>query len=265
MRSPLLLFVVVLALGLTPQALAQSLASDYPGGGTRSAFERPADPATAPVYYTVDRDVRLYAEPRTNAASSVWLSLRTGVRVLAQEGGWSLIDHENRRGYVPSASLSNLWIRVDKSDRELFVYRGSQLLYTLPADVSTSDEDKVRRSALGERDHYRIPEGTFYVSGKNPNSQYYRAFVISYPNREHAERGLRDGLISQAQHDAILRAEASFSSPPMGTRLGGMIEIHGQGSGRKRAWTRGCVALRNVHMDDLWDLVHVGTPVIIEP
>ena len=26
-----------------------------------------------------------------------------------------------------------------------------------------------RRAALGERSHYRIPEGTFYVSRKNPN------------------------------------------------------------------------------------------------
>ena len=115
-----------------------------------------------------------------------------------------------------------------------------------------------------ERDHYRIPEGTFYITRKNPDSQYYRAFVVSYPNGEHAARGLRDGLISQAQHDAIVRAEQTFSSPPMGTRLGGLIEIHGQGSGRQHAWTRGCVALRNVHMDDLRDLVHVGTPVVIE-
>ena len=51
----------------------------------------------------------------------------------------------------------------------------------------------------------------------------------------------------------------------MNTRLGGLIEIHGSGSGRQRAWTRGCVALRNVHMDELWEIVGVGTPVVIEP
>ncbi len=262
MRSRLALAAVLL-LGLAPLAPAQTRA-DFPGGGTRSSFEHPADPATAPVYYTVERSVRLHAEPHPASVAAAELPLRTGVRVLAQDGAWSLVDHENRRGYVPTAALSNVWIRIDKSERTLYVYRGDVLAYALPADVSTSDEDKVRRSGLGEQDHYRIPEGTFYVTRKNPDSQYYRAFVISYPNSEHAARGLRQGLITQAQYDAIVRAEQTFTSPPMGTRLGGLIEIHGQGSGRRRAWTRGCVALRNVHMDDLWDLVHVGTPVVIE-
>ena len=168
-------------------------------------------------------------------------------------------------GYVRAAELSNLWIRVDKSDRVVYVYRGAELLHELPADVSVSAEDKVRRSALGEGDHYRIPEGTFFVTRLNDRSAYYRAFVISYPGPVHALRGLRDGLITEGQYRAIVEADEAGVEPPMNTRLGGLIEIHGSGSGRQRAWTRGCVALRNVHMDALWEIVGVGTPVVIEP
>ncbi len=136
---------------------------------------------------------------------------------------------------------------------------------TFPADVSVSPEDKVRRSAREELDHYRIPEGTFFVTRLNDASSYYRAFVLSYPGPVHALRGVQDGIITQGQYEAIVRADREGLEPPMNTALGGLIEIHGHGSGRQRAWTRGCVALRNVHMDDLWAFVEVGTPVVIEP
>ena len=223
------------------------------------------DAASAAVFYVVEDGLRVFGSPDDNQPSPARLELREGVRVLHQEDGWSFIEWNNRRGYVPADALSNVWIRVDKSDRMVYVYHGAELYRAYPADVSLSDEDKVRRSDRGERDHYRIPEGVFFVSRLNPNSRYYRAFVINYPNTEHAARGLREGLITESQYNRIANAEREFRSPPMGTALGGLIEIHGSGSGRQRAWTRGCVALRDVHMREIWDMVHVGTPVIIEP
>lgn len=227
----------------------------------------------APAYYVTGRDVTLRESPALRAPAVAPLRFRDGVRVLAEAGppadgfsaGWRLVQAGGLRGYVRAADLSNVWIRVDKSDRALFVYRGDQLIREYPADVATSDEDKVRRSAVGELDHYRIPEGVFFVTRLNGASQYYRAFVVSYPGPVHALRGLRDGLITEAQYQDIVRADQEGREPPMGTRLGGLIEIHGHGSGRQRAWTRGCVALRNVHMDELWDIVGVGTPIVIEP
>ena len=245
----------------------------------RSRSTAPRGPAgdydvdAAPAYYVTSRDVPLHSAPADVAPVQARLQTRDGVRVLAEDGapadgfafGWRLVQYGDQRGYVRAAHLSNLWIRVDKSERMVYVYRGSDLIRELPADVSVSGEDKVRRSARGEDDHYRIPEGTFFVTRRNDRSNYYRAFVISYPGPVHALRGVRAGIITQDQYEAIVRADQEGVEPPMNTRLGGLIEIHGSGSGRQRAWTRGCVALRNVHMDDLWDLVEVGTPVVIEP
>ena len=218
----------------------------------------------APMFYAAERAVELRSGPGTGGRIAT-LGLRDTARLL--DGGdreWALVWTESGRGYVRRAELSNLWILVDKSERTTYVYQGADLLHELPADVSASEGDKIRRSTLNDQTHWRIPEGVFFVSGKNPNSQYYKAFVISYPNPEHGLRGLRDGLISQREYEQILASDRDSRRPPMGTALGGMIEIHGQGTGRQRAWTRGCVALRNVHMDDLWDLVQVGTPVVIE-
>jgi lipoprotein-anchoring transpeptidase ErfK/SrfK len=231
----------------------------------RAAEERRSAAEDAPIYYVVRERPQVFSKPDSSVALGR-LGFREDVRVIDQrDDGWSRVLTDETVGWVASQALSNVWILIDKSSRDLYVYRGTEIVRTLPADVSQNpDEDKVRRAALGERGHYRIPEGEFYVCGKNNNSQYYRSLMLSYPAPEDAERGLEAGLISQAEYDAIVRAALRFQSPPMGTRLGGAIAIHGQGSGRKRAWTRGCIAIRDVHIDAIWDLVEIGTPVLIQ-
>lgn len=268
MQHRILLLGLVFVCAISPRA--QQLAVVIPGGGEEAFVAATSDGASSDatdneaIYYIVEREVRIHTEPNGPQSRRIRLNIRDAVTVLSEEEGWSHIEWNNRRGYVPTSVLSNLWIRVDKSDRLVYVYEGTELIRTYPADVSVSDEDKVRLSGRSEQEHWRIPEGVFFIARLNSNSRYYRGLVISYPNQAHAARGLRDGLISRDQYDAIVRADMEFRSPPMNTPLGGLIEIHGNGSGRQRSWTRGCVALRNVHMSELWDMVHVGTPVIIE-
>lgn len=218
----------------------------------------------APIFYVVRERPQVFTKP-DSALAFARLDFREGVRVIERRGdGWSRIVGEGTVGWVASQALSNVWVMVDKTDRMLYLYRGTEVVRRLPADVSQNPEDdKVRRATLGEQDHYRIPEGAFFITSKNLDSQYYRSLMLSYPNPEDARRGLEAGLISQREHDQIVAAARDFRSPPMGTKLGGAIAIHGQGSGRQRAWTRGCVALRDVHLDAIWDLVEVGTPVLI--
>jgi hypothetical protein len=227
-------------------------------------FDRPLDPAVAPAFYVVRRDEPVREGPEEDRAVTDRLRFRTGVHVLAVEGQWALVSYGRSHGYIPIGSLSNVWLRVDKSDRAVYVYRGTELLRVLPADASLSDEDKTFRSRRGSHEEYRTPEGTYFVARRNPSSQYHLAFVLNYPNSRDALEGARAGIITDAQYEAIVEAEEAGVMPPQGTALGGLIEIHGHGSGRQRAWTRGCVALRNVHMDWLWEFVPVGAPVVVE-
>ncbi len=264
-----LLAVLVLLACLPASAQADGEASPI---ASAPASQADYDVDAAPAYYVARRDVAVHEAPAEASRVRARLQIRDGVRVLAEDGlpadgfafGWRLVQAGEQRGYVRAADLSNVWIRVDKGERMVYVYRGSELIRELPADVSVNPEDKVRRSGRGENDHYRIPEGTFFVTRLNDRSSYYRAFVISYPGPVHALRGLQSGIITQPQYETIVQADQDGVEPPMSTLLGGLIEIHGSGSGRQRAWTRGCVALRNVHMDELWDIVEVGTPVVIE-
>ena len=114
------------------------------------------------------------------------------------------------------------------------------------------------------------PLGEFYICAKNPRSRFFLSLCISYPNAEDAERGLSADLITPAEHAAILDAMARRAMPPQNTRLGGEIYIHGEDPRAAAptgalvpSGTRGCIALRNSAMQELFDRAALGTPVII--
>ena len=149
-------------------------------------------------------------------------------------------------------------IVVRKARRRLLLFSAGKLVRTYRIGLGLSPSgDKVR---AGDR---RTPEGEFYIFTKNDQSAFYLSLGLSYPNMAHAERGLRDGLITRAQFDAITRALRAKKTPLQNTRLGGDIYIHGHGA--QSDWTWGCVALENEDIRELFDAVSVGTPVVIEP
>ena len=93
------------------------------------------------------------------------------------------------------------------------------------------------------------PEGHYRIVARKDQGQsrYHKALLLDYPNevdRRRLAAAKRQGLVS------------------MKARLGGLIEIHGEG-GRGEDWTNGCVAVTNANMDVLFGLVKVGTPVTI--
>ncbi len=149
-------------------------------------------------------------------------------------------------------------IVVYKKDRKLELYSDQTLLRTYRVGLGFSPVADKQREGDGA-----TPEGDFYIFVKNNKSAYYLSLGVSYPNAEDAERGLRDGLITKAQRDAIVEANRNKTAPPQYTKLGGLIYIHGNGA--KSDWTWGCVALENEDMKELFDSVTVGTPVTIKP
>lgn len=155
-----------------------------------------------------------------------------------------------------SASASHK-IVVKKSERKLYLYRNDSLL-------------KIYKIALGlnpvgpkeKRGDYKTPEGEYYICSKNDHSQFYLSLGISYPNTFNAEQGLKAGLLSNAQYQQIQTAIAHKRKPPMNTRLGGDIMIHGFGT--VRDWTWGCIAMENADVKELFTIIPIGTVVIID-
>jgi murein L,D-transpeptidase YafK len=154
--------------------------------------------------------------------------------------------------------LSNPMLYVQKSERRLLLVDNKVLLRDYP--IALGFQPKGDKYMRGDG---RTPEGDFFVCVKNPSSKYYKGFGINYPSPKHAEEAYMLGAISRDEYLKILQANEKKTLPPDGTRLGGDIFIHGGGAGED--WTLGCVALSNSNIEELFDVIPVGTPVKILP
>lgn len=159
-------------------------------------------------------------------------------------------------------------VLVKKGERKLYLYQtinGKEKL-TKSYAIALGNAPIGHKQKQGDG---RTPEGDYYLTHKNPKSNYYLSLGISYPNVKDADEGLKNGLITKAQHEAIASAIRAQAKPPQNTRLGGDIFIHGGGAGKLlglvRDWTLGCVALENENIKELFDLLPVKTPVKIVP
>ncbi|HVG18270.1 MAG TPA: L,D-transpeptidase [Blastocatellia bacterium] len=192
-----------------------------------------------------------------------------GVAVSHRQGGADTLSNsgattsrqarEGRLNRLPlKLPLADPRIVIRKSARELTLYAGGEAARVYRVGLGFDPEGDKTRQGDG-----RTPEGSFYVCVKNPDSKYHLSLGLSYPNKEHAARGLRGGLITRAQHDQIMNALEAKARPPWDTPLGGEVFIHGRGS--KSDWTFGCVALDDGDMEELFAAIPKGTPVVIEP
>lgn len=153
------------------------------------------------------------------------------VLVLAGCGGGSKI-----RQYDGPAVTS---VQVHKADRKMYLLNGNRVLKQYDIGLGFSPVgDK-----LFEGDG-RTPEGAYYVNRVNPKSRYHLSVGISYPNEQDRQMAF-----------------------VAGKEPGGDIFIHGKGSyrGDVRDWTAGCIAVTDKEIEEVFSMVHVGTPIYIMP
>lgn len=156
----------------------------------------------------------------------------------------------------PLPPMENPRLVIEKMKRRLRVYDGDKFIrqYKMVLGFAAQGDKKIEGDG-------KTPEGEFYVFTKNDQSKFHLSLGLSYPNVEAARRGLREKIISQEEHDAILKAMAEKQMPPQKTALGGEIYIHG--GGIETDWTEGCIALENEEIKEIFDAIPVGAKVII--
>jgi hypothetical protein len=166
---------------------------------------------------------------------------------------------ENLKNYFSSYSLWKKWVDltvneskrngdysiiIDKFSRKCFVYYNGKQKYEFDAELGKNWVGDKR--VKGDK---ATPEGMYKIARKfdSRKTRYYKALLLDYPNDEDTAR---------------FKAEIENGSLPSSAKIGGLIEIHGDG-GRGIDWTEGCVALTNREMDLIFRIVKVGTPVTI--
>ncbi len=161
-----------------------------------------------------------------------------------------------------SKKMNQPRIVIKKGKRTLKLFDGQELIKSYAIGLGSEPIGDKEKEGDG-----KTPEGEFYIHTKNPKSRYFLSLGISYPSIEDAERGIKNGLISEQEYSEIVKAIKEKKMPPQKTKLGGEIYIHG-GSGesdRDIDWTAGCIALKNSEIQELFDSLDINTPVSILP
>lgn len=130
-------------------------------------------------------------------------------------------------------------VQVRKAARKVDLIGGGRVLRSYDMWLGFTPIGKKRFQGDG-----KTPEGAYRIDRRNARSSFYRSLGVSYPNRQ----------------------DASFARAH-GRSPGGDIFIHGQLNGhsrtQRRDWTRGCIAVSNSDMDELWRFVPVGCGITI--
>ncbi len=170
-----------------------------------------------------------------------------------------IVKKEPKFDYLrPVSMIKDPKIFVYKSKRRLYVFDGDTIVRDYPIGLGKNPQGDKEMEGDG-----RTPEGMFYVCKKNLASKFYKSIGLSYPSIVHAEKGFARGILSVDEYNKIVDAHRRFDVPPWNTPLGGYIFIHGGGA--HSDWTEGCIALYNSDMDELFEIVRIGTPVYIYP
>ena len=134
---------------------------------------------------------------------------------------------------------------VRKANRRMELMRAGAVIASYKISLGLQPIGQKQREG-----DFRTPEGTYRLTRRNAQSDFFLAVQVSYP---------------EATDIAIARRN--------GWAPGGAIMVHGLPNILKYSrdrylgtdWTDGCIALSNEDMLDFWLLTGAGTPIEIRP
>ncbi|MEM6581744.1 MAG: L,D-transpeptidase [Pseudomonadota bacterium] len=156
------------------------------------------------------------------------------------------------------------WVLVDTSALTLAVMEGDDVVLQYDNIAIGSNGPTLAKLVSDET----TPLGEFRINRINQESRYHLFFALDYPTMEHAKRALVDGRLSAQEYDRVRNAWQANRPPPQNTSLGGHLGIHGLGGGSEEIhglvnWTDGCIALTDTQIEELAELIGIGTRVSV--
>jgi tetratricopeptide (TPR) repeat protein len=161
-------------------------------------------------------------------------ALQQKIKVLEQ----NVLDFATRKRSVDR-------IVIEKKERRLMLISKGEVLKTYKIALGGNPDGPKERQ--GDN---KTPEGTYVIDSKNKNSHYHQALHVSYPNERDKKR-----------------------AKELGVSPGGDIMIHGLTAGFSWVgdshsdidWTKGCIAVTDEEIEEIYKLVPLTTVVEIRP
>ncbi len=149
---------------------------------------------------------------------------------------------------VPAGSAYRLVIKKGAYEMTLFDQEGWYGTYPVVFGNKSQDDKRMEGDRL-------TPEGHFRIVGKKIHKQWGKFLMLDYPTRESYEK---------------FQMRKATGAIPKKATIGGGIGIHGTRPNEEWVidkyinWTAGCISVRYSDMDELYDMLPIGTEVIIE-
>lgn len=147
---------------------------------------------------------------------------------------------------------NKVFLLIDKSDYRMYLYEDVKLRKIYKVVFGNPDQSDKRQE--GDR---LTPEGTFHILSKRLDKSWNRFMLLDYPNEDSWNKF----------YDLQDAGQLPKTATP-----GGGIGIHGVewNSGIRDNyvegrinWTLGCISMKNTDVSELYEIIKVGTPVVI--
>ena len=139
-------------------------------------------------------------------------------------------------------------VKVYKTDRVVQLLHRDQVIRTYPMRLGFDPIGHKVKEGDG-----KTPEGTYILDWRNPKSAFYKSLHVSYPNVQDQAKAKQLGV--SAGGDIMIHGSATSSQIEKFPSLMKYLP--------RNDWTWGCVAVRNIDMDEIWTLVDDGTVITI--
>jgi L,D-peptidoglycan transpeptidase YkuD (ErfK/YbiS/YcfS/YnhG family) len=221
----------------------QKIVNDYP----ESKYKWDSQMMIFQIQSVINKDKIIAAQQTQIKASHRELKSKNNEIIALQE------NIETLEQNIETLEQNIFLLRTDPADKVLIEKKERRLTLLSKGGVIKTYKIALGGNPVGPKvmqGDNKTPEGVYTIDSRNSNSEYHLSLHISYPNEIDKKRAKKLGV-----------------SP------GGNIMIHGIKNGlgwvgashAKFDWTKGCIAVTDEEMQEIYRLVPNGTVVVIMP
>ena len=221
----------------------QKIVKDYPD----SEYRQDSQMMILQIHNVINKDKIIVAQQTLIDTSRQEVKIKENEIITLQENIKTLEQN------IETLEQDIFALRTAPADKVLIEKKERRLTLLSKGEVIKSYKIALGGNPVGPKERQgdnKTPEGTYFIDSRNRNSDYHLSLHISYPNEKDKMR-----------------------AKELGVSPGGDIMIHGIKNGLAWVgashagidWTKGCIAVTDQEMEEIYKLVPNGTIVEIRP